>query len=178
MDDRVACDLELITDHENIRGFQLPLNHVPVMQEVQSVQNRGQHLPRFALCQGTVQQQLCKVLVGVLHHRIEMRRSVQLASARRQNPNQAGMYQACRRHPAGELHLGESIRGGYELDRDFGRLPRRELGEVNAAVIRATQIATQRKLAVDDVSLPLRPELVHAPSVMSCRSRNLRRRSR
>ena len=69
-----------------------------------------------------------------------------------------GMSEGARAFPSGQLRLRQGSIGGNQLDREF-RAARRGLGEKDAAVVRATEIAAQWEHPVDEVPLPPGPDL-------------------
>ena len=92
--DRVACQLQLISNHQDVCRLQLALHQVSAVQERQCVQGRQQHFSRFVVRQGAVQQQLRKSLVGVLHDGVQMGQPVQLAPAPLPQAKQVRMSEA------------------------------------------------------------------------------------
>src|SRR5205823_9492427 len=78
---RVARQLQLISNNQDVCRLQLALHQISAVQKRQCVQGRQQHLSRFVVRQGAVLQQLRKSLVGVLHNGVQIGQSVQLAPA-------------------------------------------------------------------------------------------------
>jgi hypothetical protein len=134
--DRVARQLHLISDHQNIGRLQLAVHQVLPMQERERIQYRREHLPRLIIRQSTVRQQLRQSLVGVLHEHIEIRQALELASAPLQERQEIRMRKAARPLPARQQQLGQGPIGGHELDGDFRGAVRRRAGKKHSAVIR------------------------------------------
>ena len=107
-------------------------------------------------------QQLRQGLVGVLHDDIEIGQAVELTPTRRQEAEQVGMSEATRQVPSGEMCLRKTRYRGHELDGNFGRPAPHELSEEYAAVVRSAEIAVQGEHAIDNVSLPIRPDFAHS----------------
>jgi hypothetical protein len=89
--DRVARQLQLISNYQDVCRLQVALQQVPAVQKRQCVQGRDEHFSRFVLREGALLQQLRKRLVGVLHDAIEVRQPIQLAPAPLEQAQQVRM---------------------------------------------------------------------------------------
>jgi len=124
--DRVAGQLQLISNHQNVFRLQLAVHLVVAVQERKRVQGRPQHFPRLVIRQRASLQHLRKRLIGVFHHDIKVGQSVQLAPARLQQSKQVWMGDAASPFPSRQQGFRQAAIGGNELDRDFRRVwPRR-----------------------------------------------------
>jgi hypothetical protein len=97
----------------------------------------------------------------MLHDDVQARLAVELAAAGCKQANQMRVLELAGRVPLGQQRVRRCWCSGYELDRNLGGIHSAQLGEKNGAVVRAADPALQRKNAVYDVPLPLRPELTH-----------------
>ena len=158
--DGVARQLQLVTNGQHIRRLQLAMHQIPVVQKRERAERRPQHLARFVFRQGTLRQQLRKILVGKLHDDVKVRRPVELESSRAKETNQMRMRQVGGIVPVRELGLDEGRKRGNDLERHLRRLSPLNLSEKDPAVIRAAEIAAQRERA-NEAAFPLRPGFAH-----------------
>jgi hypothetical protein len=136
----VTRQLQLFADHENVRRLHAPERQPPVVQKRERAQHRHQHLARLVFRERTPLQQLCEILVGVFHHRVQVAEP-HVAATDAKNLNQVRVRDIGAFIPARQLRLRTRATEGKQLQRRFGRRELRRLGEEHAAVIRAAEKA-------------------------------------
>ena len=138
--DRIARQLQRISDHQDVGGLQLALDHVPVMQKRESVEDREQHLPRLLFRHGAMFQELGQGLVCILHDEVQIGQPVELTLTGFQELHQVGIGQLGGGFPLRAVRVHQCWYGAHEFDCNFARLAALELGEEDTAVIRGTQV--------------------------------------
>jgi hypothetical protein len=155
---RIARQLQLIADDEHVRWLQPPEHELPLVQERQCGQRRHQHLAHFLFRKRATLQKLRQILVGVLHHGIEIAKTGDVAAPHVQEAHQIRMRERRGGVPPRKLRLEARERKRDELQRNVGRRNLCRLSEKNAAVLGTPEKATQGKLALDDLPFQPRPD--------------------
>jgi len=113
---RIAGQLDLITNHQQVGWLHLTLYELVSMQKVERAQCRYEHLPRFVGSQRTTGEELGQRLVGIFHNDVQVHPATDMAPTNVEDANQVGMVQGGRRTPLHELRLGFQRIGWNELD--------------------------------------------------------------
>ena len=94
--DRITRELQLIADDEKVRWLDPTEHELLLMQEHERAHCRHQHFARLVFGQRATLQQLRQILVGVLHHGIQVAESANVAPPHVEEPHEMRM-----RHGAG-----------------------------------------------------------------------------
>src|SRR5581483_5216873 len=84
----VARELQRITDDQDVRWLQMPVNQALAVQECQSIHGWQEQLPGFGLGQSTTHEKIPEILVGILHYRVQVMILRELASTGVHEPQQ------------------------------------------------------------------------------------------
>jgi hypothetical protein len=136
----ITRQLQLLADDEDVRRLHAPKRESLVMQKRERAQHGHQHLARFVFGERAPLQKLREILVGVLHHRVQVAEP-HVAPTDADETNQMRMRDIGAFIPARELRLRTRPGERKQLQRRFGRRELRRLGEKHAAVIRAPEKA-------------------------------------
>ena len=131
------------------------------MQVGQSLEDRLEHRESFVRSQWTLWQNLGQILLCVFHDQVQEGMPAELTAARLEGRQQMLMRKCRGGLPARQLRVRMRRMCRDQLDRRVGQPAALVLGQKYRAVIGGTQEAAQRKPAVDDLTLPPRPDLAH-----------------
>ncbi len=75
----ISGELQLVTDHQNVRRLHLAVHEVFTVEKTQSVECRRKHFPRFIGSQSTLRQELSQSLFSVFHYDEQKSATAELA---------------------------------------------------------------------------------------------------
>src|SRR4051812_37605316 len=165
---RIAGQLNLITNHQQVGWLHLALYELVSMQEVERTQCRYEHLPRFVGSQRTPGQELGQRLIGIFHNDVQIHPATDMAPTNVEDANQVGMVQGSGRTPLYELSLGFQRIGWNELDGGLGDSFGSVFSEKYVAVVGSAEKTSQRIGAIDYLVFPPDPDFGLGDSLRFC----------